>query len=194
MRSSVARQVIGQLVPLPLGAEQALQLRGGAAIRRIDVHRLAQRPDRAAAAVQLLLVQLRAAAQQRQLRRRVDGAPRLLVDQLAQLLPRAPALQRRLEQLRDVAIVGARVEQAAVVLLRLGPLAQTVVEDLRGAADDVEHRRLLAQLALEVARRAGSPGPAQRSSLSARRTSCSRLRRSVGASWNTLPYQRRALS
>jgi hypothetical protein len=37
-------QVIGQLVPLPLGAQQPFQLGGGPAIGRIDVHRLAQRP------------------------------------------------------------------------------------------------------------------------------------------------------
>ena len=146
------REVLGQLVPLPLGAEQAFQLRGRAAIRGIDVHRLAQRPDRAPAAVQLLLIQLRAPAQQRQLRRRIDRAPRLLVDQLAQLLPGAPALQRRLEQLRRIAIVRTRVEQAPVVLLGLGPLSQPVIEDLRGPADDVDDRRLLAQLALEVIR------------------------------------------
>ena len=153
--------MIGQLVPLTLGGQQALQLRGGAAVRGIDVHRLAQRPDRAVVAVQLLFVELRAPAQQRQLRRRFDGAPGLFVDQLAQLLPGAPALQRALEKLRDVAIVGARVEQTPVMLLRLGPLSQTEVEDLRGPADDVEDRGVLAQLALQVTReQAGQVLPA----------------------------------
>ena len=94
---------------------------------------LAQRPDRAAAAVQLLLVELGAPAQQASFCRRIDGAPGLLVDQLAQLLPGAPALERPLEQLRDLAIVGARVEQAPVVLLRLRPLRRgAVIEDLGG--------------------------------------------------------------
>ena len=67
-------------------------------------------------------------------------------------MPGAPAFQGGLEQLRDLAIVGARVEQPAIKLLRLGPLSQPVVEDLRRAAHDVDHRRLLAQLALQVVR------------------------------------------
>ena len=43
-------QMIGELVPLPLRAQQPFQLRGGRPIGGVDVHRLAQRPDGAAAA------------------------------------------------------------------------------------------------------------------------------------------------
>ena len=122
-----------------------------------------------AAAVQPLLVELGAAAQQRQLRRRIDGAPGLLVDQLAQLQPGAPALQRALEQLRDLAIVGARVEQPAVVLApprAAVPGARSKISAVRRTMSSTAG--LLAELALQVvaSRLARS---CQRSSLSASR-------------------------
>ncbi len=154
-------EVIGQVRPAPRLGEQPLELRRRLAIGRVDLQRLAQRPHRTPGVVELLLVQLGAAAEQRHPRRRIGRPARLLVDQLAQLHPGAPALEGRLVELRRGAIIGAGVKETPVVLLRLGALAEPQVEDLRGAAHDVEHRRLLAQLSVEiVGEQAGGVRPA----------------------------------
>ena len=137
-------------MPLTGLRQQPFQLRDRAPVAGLDLERFAQRTDRAIEIVQVLLVELGAPAQEGQLRARVDRPSGLLVDQLAQLLPGAPALQRPLVELRHLAVVGARIEEPAVVLLRLGALSQLVIEDLGGPADDVEDGRLLAELTLEV--------------------------------------------
>ena len=144
-------QVIGQVRPAAGLRQQSFQLGGRLAIGRIDLQRLAQRPDGAVRVIELLFVQLGAAAQERDARRGVRRPAGLLVDELAQLRPGPPALERRFVELRRRAIVGARVEEAPVVLLRLGALSQAQIEDLGGPAHDVEHRRLFVQLAVEVA-------------------------------------------
>ena len=69
-------------------------------IGRIDLQRLAQRPDGAVGVVQLLLVELGAAAEQRHPGRGIDRPAGLLVDELAQIAPGAPALERRFVELR----------------------------------------------------------------------------------------------
>src|SRR4051794_37395281 len=82
----------------------------------------------AAAVPEPLLVELGAAAQEGQLGDGVDGAARLLVDELAQVGPRLPALEGGLVKLGDGAVVGERVEEAPVVLARLGLVAEAQVE------------------------------------------------------------------
>ena len=142
---------VRQVVPLARRREQAFELGGGDAVLRIDLERLPQRSDCPIPVVETLLVQLGAPPQERAARRRLHRAPCPLVAELPQLAPRAPALQGRLVEMRHLRIVGARVEQTPVVLLRLGPLAELEIEDLGGAPDDLEHRRLLPELAFEVA-------------------------------------------
>ena len=94
----------------------------------LDLQRLAQGPHGAVRVVELLLVELGAAAEERHPRRRYRGAPRLLVDELAQIAPGTPALERRFVELHRRLVVGPRVEQAAVVLLGPPRACQLMIE------------------------------------------------------------------
>ena len=143
-------QVVGQVRPAAGLRQQALQFRCRRTVGRVDLQRLAQRADGAVGVVQLLLVELGAAAQERHAGRRIHRAPRLLVDELAQLRPSAPALERRLQELRRLAVVRPCVVEAPVQLLGLGPLSEPEVEDLGSAPNDLQDGRLLRQLAVEV--------------------------------------------
>ena len=190
-------QQIGQLVPLapPRPAAAPAPRRSP---DRWDRRSIASRsvPIARLRLVELLLVELRAPAQEREAsppdRRRARPPRRTSSRSSDQAPQRSSAVSN---SCATCAIVGARVVQPPVVASPPpGARAQPVVEDLRGAAHDVQHRRVLAQLALEVAASRLAATSSQRLSLSARRSELLGLRRSVGASWNTLPYQRSALS
>src|SRR6185369_2493468 len=92
-----------------------------------------------------------AAAQERLLDRGLDGARGLLVVELAQLEPRLPALERALEELAAVAVVGVRVVEPPVVLARLLAVVEAPIEDLRRLARDLQHLGPVAELAGQVA-------------------------------------------
>ena len=136
------RQVIGQLVPLLLGAQQPLQLArrsprsaGSTSIASRSVP--IARPRLSSFSSSSFALRRSSAS----FARRVDGAPGLLVNQLAQLLPGPPALQRPLEQLRR------RRDRRGARRTAGGSTSPppaddpALVEDLRGPAHDVEHRR-----------------------------------------------------
>ena len=141
-------QVIGQVLPALVGAEQALHLVGGGgrrAVIGVKIDDLAQRLQGAIGVAQPLLVDERAATQQRLLGLEVGGPARLLVQKLAQLQPLFPALERPLEQGRGLGIPATGVVEPPIERARFRAAVQVHVVDLGGAPHDLQHRRRILQ-------------------------------------------------
>ena len=139
-------QVVAQILPALFGGQELLQRRGSHRVVGIDLQDRAQRIHRRARLRQILLTDARAPTQEiGAFRGRLDQG-HLLVEQVAQLCPRLPALQGFLEEFRGRPVARLGLQVAPVVTAGGFAITQLLVVNPNGHADQGQHLVGIGQL------------------------------------------------